>query len=388
MRADHGKFDLDQLPCTAFRVTLVHRIRSHCAYTRQGRGLWPQRMSRRRVCVETRWPPVLGKDDAMLQDAFGRSFEYLRLSVTEVCNFSCSYCLPDGYRKKPGPGFLRLDEIARLASAFADLGTWKIRITGGEPSVRKDFTQIIETLATVSGVRRLATTTNGYRLKDNASQWRKAGLQAINVSVDSFRADIFHKVTGHDRLEEVKDGIEACLDTGYEAVKVNAVLLKGINDQDLALFLDYVKNRPVSVRFIELMRTGDNADYFKRYHVSASVVSKALVQRGWVRKTREVGAGPALEYVHGDYAGAIGLIAPYSKDFCKSCNRLRVSALGKLHLCLFTEMGMDLRSFLQSDDQQDELKAFLGKSLQSKAVSHFLDDGITGGNHRFADIGG
>ena len=324
----------------------------------------------------------------MLQDAYGRSFEYLRLSITEVCNFSCTYCLPDGYRKKPGPGFMRLDEIARLARAFADLGTWKIRITGGEPSVRKDFVQVIETLAATPGVRRLATTTNGYRLNKNAKTWREAGLQAINVSVDSFRADVFHKVTGHDRLVEVLSGIEACLEANYDAVKINAVLLKGINDQDLDLFLDYVKHHPVSMRFIELMRTGDNVDYFSRYHVPASVVSEALERVGWVRKTRDHGAGPAVEYLHGDYAGSIGLIAPYSKDFCKSCNRLRVSALGKLHLCLFTEFGMDLRPLLQADDQLDELKAFLRKSLQSKAVSHFLDDGITGGNHRFADIGG
>ncbi len=324
----------------------------------------------------------------MLQDAYGRFFEYLRLSITEVCNFSCTYCLPDGYRKTVGPGFLRIDEITRLARAFADLGTWKIRITGGEPSVRKDFTQIIEALANTPGVRRLATTTNGYRLYQNAQKWRDAGLQAINVSVDSFQPDVFHRVTGHDRLDEVKAGIEACLNADYDAVKINAVLLKGINDQDLDLFLDYVKNRPVSMRFIELMRTGDNVDYFDRYHVPASVVSNALEQQGWVRKTREQGAGPAVEYIHADYAGSIGLIAPYSKDFCKSCNRLRVSALGKLHLCLFTELGMDLRPFLQADDQQEELKLFLGKSLQSKAVSHFLDEGVTGGNHRFADIGG
>jgi GTP 3',8-cyclase len=324
----------------------------------------------------------------MLQDAYGRSFEYLRLSITEVCNFSCQYCLPDGYRKKTGPSFLRLDEITRLARAFAALGTWKIRITGGEPSVRKDFIQIIETLAAIPGVRRLATTTNGYRLQDNASRWHEAGLQAINISIDSLQPDVFKAVTGHDRLAEVKAGVEACLDAGYDAVKINAVLLKGVNDEDLGRFLDYVKHRPVSMRFIELMRTGDNAKYFERYHVPASVVSDVLLRQGWVRKTRELGAGPAVEYVHADYAGSIGLIAPYAKDFCKSCNRLRVSALGKLHLCLFTELGMDLRSFLQSDEQLEQLKAFLGKSLQTKAVSHFLDDGVTGGNHRFSDIGG
>ncbi len=324
----------------------------------------------------------------MLHDSFGRQFAYLRLSITEVCNFSCQYCLPNGYRKKAGPGFLRVDEIARLVRAFADLGTWKVRITGGEPSVRKDFIPIIETVAATPGVRRLATTTNGYRLKENAHIWRAAGLDAINVSIDSLRADVFHKVTGHDRLAAVQGGVEACLEAGYEAVKINAVLLKGVNDQDLDLFLDYVKTRPVSLRFIELMRTGDNADYFARYHVPARVVSDVLERGGWVRKTRDAGAGPAVEYVHADYAGSIGLIAPYSKDFCKSCNRLRTSAMGKLHLCLFAEMGMDLRPFLQDDAQINKLKEFLLKSLKTKKISHFLNDKITGGNHRFADIGG
>ena len=324
----------------------------------------------------------------MLQDAFGRTFEYLRLSITEVCNFRCSYCLPDGYAKRLGPGFLRRDELRRVARAFAELGTWKIRITGGEPSVRKDFEAIIEDLAAVPGVRRLAATTNGYRLNARARAWHKAGLQAINVSIDSLRADVFQRITGHDRLDEVLAGVEACLEAGYEAVKVNAVLLRGVNDTDLDLFTDYVRERPVSVRFIELMRTGDNADYFARYHVPASVVSAALESAGWVRKTRAPGAGPALEYVHGDYAGSIGLIAPYGRDFCKTCNRLRVSALGRLHLCLFAQSGMDLRPLLQSDDQIEDLKAFLVDALPTKAASHFLLDGETGGNRRFADIGG
>ncbi len=324
----------------------------------------------------------------MLQDAFGRSFEYLRLSITEVCNFRCSYCLPDGYRKHVGSSFLRRDELVRVACAFAGLGTWKIRITGGEPSVRKDFEAIIADLAAVPGVRRLAATTNGYRLKARARDWRKAGLQGINVSIDSLRPEVFHRVTGHDRLGDVKAGVEACLEAGYEAVKINAVLLKGVNDADLERFTDYVRARPVSVRFIELMRTGDNADYFARYHVPASVVIEALKRTGWVRKTREAGAGPALEYVHADYAGSIGLIAPYSRDFCKTCNRLRVSALGKLHLCLFAQDGLDMRPLLQADDQLEELQTFLAKALPGKAASHFLLDGQTGGNRRFADIGG
>lgn len=323
-----------------------------------------------------------------MHDGYGRSFAYLRLSVTDVCNFSCQYCLPDGFRKKPGPGLLSLDEIRRLASAFAALGLWKIRITGGEPTVRKDFTQIIETLRTIKGIKTLATTTNGYRLRDNAKTWREAGLDAINVSVDSFDPQIFHRLTGHDRLPEVLQGIEACLDADFAAVKLNAVLLKGINDHDLATYLNFVQHRPISIRFIELMRTGDNADYFHKHHVPASQVSQQLCAQGWVQKTREPGAGPAIEFVHPDYAGRIGLIAPYSKDFCKTCNRLRVSARGDLHLCLFSENGLPLRHLLQSDDMQPQLMQLIVQSLGQKSASHFLHEGNTGGTQKLADIGG
>ncbi|VAW02219.1 Cyclic pyranopterin phosphate synthase (MoaA) [hydrothermal vent metagenome] len=323
-----------------------------------------------------------------MRDAYGRSFAYLRLSVTDVCNFSCQYCLPDGFRKKPGPGFLSLNEIRRLASAFAALGLWKIRITGGEPTVRKDFTQIIETLRAVPGVKTLATTTNGYRLRDNAQTWRDAGLDAINISVDSFDAKTFHQLTGHDRLPEVLQGVEACLDAKFASVKLNAVLLKGVNDHDLASYLDFVQDRPISIRFIELMRTGDNADYFHKHHLPASQVSDQLRAQDWVQKTREPGAGPAIEFVHPNYAGRIGLIAPYSKDFCTSCNRLRVSARGNLHLCLFSENGISLRDLLQSDAEQTQLMQFIQQQLQQKSASHFLHQGNSGGTQKLADIGG
>jgi len=323
-----------------------------------------------------------------MQDAFGRSFAYLRLSITDVCNFSCTYCLPDGYKKTIGPGFLKLDEIRRLATVFARLGLWKIRITGGEPTVRRDFTQIVQTLRAVPGIRTLATTTNGYRLREHADAWRAAGLDAINVSIDSLDAKIFHQVTGHDRMHEVQQGIEACLTAGYASVKLNAVLLKGINDHALGSFLSYIKDRPLSIRFIELMQTGDNAQYFEKYHVPATVIIDQLKQQGWVQKTRELGAGPAVEYLHGDYAGRIGIIAPYSKDFCSTCNRLRVSARGDLHLCLFSETGIGLRHLLQSDDDMDALQAFVEHSLTRKTATHFLHEGLTGGTQKLADIGG
>ena len=323
-----------------------------------------------------------------IEDRFGRRFPYLRLSVTDVCNFRCTYCLPDGHKKTREDSFLTVSEIRRLVEAFAEMGTWKIRLTGGEPTVRKDFCEIARTVTDVAGIRRLAFTTNGYKLRERALEYYAAGLRAINVSIDSLDPRKFHEITGHDRLKEIITGVQAALDVGFEAVKINAVLLKGLNDNELEGFLDFIVDRPVSLRLIELMQTGDNLVYFRKHHIPATVVREKLIGRGWHLLEREDGAGPAVEYAHPDYQGRIGIIAPYSKDFCKTCNRLRMSAWGDLHLCLFGEGGHSLRHLLQDDEQKEELQETIQRLMQIKKVSHFLHDGDTGIRKNLASTGG
>ena len=161
----------------------------------------------------------------MLKDSHSREFPYLRLSITDVCNFACSYCLPDGYKCNGKKDFLSLDELRRLVVAFSGLGVWKIRITGGEPTVRRDFSEIASMIAGVNGISDVAFTTNGYRLKDNAKIWKEAGLRSINVSIDSLNAEKFFKVTGHNRLEEVLQGLQEAVNVGFKKVKVNSVLI-------------------------------------------------------------------------------------------------------------------------------------------------------------------
>lgn len=323
-----------------------------------------------------------------LADNFGRRFPYLRLSVTDVCNFSCSYCLPDGYKKTDCESFLNQDEIVRVVRAFAALGVWKIRLTGGEPTVRPDFIQIAEQIAAMPGIRKLAFTTNGYKLPERAQSFYDAGLRAINISIDSLNALQFKTITGHDRLEEILDGLEACHDAGFESVKINTVLLKGLNDAELDSFIAFVQDKPVSLRFIELMRTHDNQDYFKEHHLPGTRVTERLLSQGWRLKPRSEGAGPAQEFEHPQSTGTIGLIAPYSKDFCKSCNRLRMSAKGALHLCLFGEKGYSVRHFLQSDDQQEELQEKIMELMNFKKSAHFLHDNNSGVRDHLASIGG
>lgn len=324
----------------------------------------------------------------MLQDSFGREFHYLRLSITDVCNFRCTYCLPDGYEGKPDRAFLSLDELRRVAAAFGATGTTKIRITGGEPSVRADLPAIIAAVKATPGIRTLALTTNGYKLPERIDAWAAAGLDALNLSIDSLDPAMFHAITGHERLQELLDGLDRALALGIATVKVNTVLLRGCNDNQIDRFLAWLRDKPITLRFIELMQTGDNGDFFRRHHVAGEDLRRRLLTEGWTQTIRAQDAGPAQEFHHPDYRGRIGLIMPYSKDFCATCNRLRMSATGKLHLCLFSEHGIDLRHLLQADDQRDELIAFLRARLADKKVSHFLQDGFSGGTRHLAMLGG
>ncbi|MFI3246697.1 MAG: GTP 3',8-cyclase MoaA [Ferrimonas sp.] len=324
-----------------------------------------------------------------LQDRYGRRFHYLRLSITDACNFKCEYCLPNGYRPiSKKPLYLQQQELARVVAAFAQCGTRKVRLTGGEPSLRKDFTAIIEQTAQIPAIETVATTTNGYRLAQHAAAWQQAGLDQVNVSVDSLDPRDFQKITGDGRFDQVLRGIDAALTLNYRRVKLNAVLLKTHHATQLPLFLDYIRHRPVDIRFIELMKTGLQADYFERQHLSGAVIQQQLLTQGWQLAQAERDAGPALNYCHPDYAGRIGLIMPYSKDFCVTCNRLRVSAMGKLHLCLFTEAGIELRDLLACDSHQSLLIERLQRVLQDKHQSHYLHQGHTGATPHLASIGG
>lgn len=323
-----------------------------------------------------------------LIDSQGRQFPYLRLSITDVCNFSCQYCLPDGYQCDSKKSFLTQSEIKHLVSAFAELGTWKIRLTGGEPTVRKDFNDIVRTISSVPGIEQVAMTTNGYKLRQRIRSWVDAGLTNLNVSVDSLDPKLFHSLTGHNRLKEILQGIELAQSLNLNKIKLNAVLLKDVNSHQFHEYAALLKDNKLSMRFIELMQTGDNLEYFNRYHVSAQVLKNHLLCNGWTEKLKEVGAGPAIEYVHPEYQGTFGVIAPYSKDFCDSCNRLRVSSTGDFHLCLFGEHGHSIRHLLQHENDKQELKQTLCYLLSKKRKQHFLHDGNPGGTPNLASVGG
>lgn len=326
---------------------------------------------------------------SLLEDSFGRRFPYLRLSVTDACNFKCSYCLPNGYQKPTTEeSFLTVNEIKNLVTAFAETGTTKIRLTGGEPTLRRDLLEMIDTIRSIPGIEKIALSTNGYRLKSMAHALKEAGLTQINVSIDSLDAERFTEITGSPLLPEILDGISCALEAGFPSMKVNAVILGDDTLDELSRFQAWIRNQPITVRFIELMPTAANQPTFARGHLKSTRLRERLMEQGWTARERNQDDGPAIEFTHPAYAGRIGLIAPYSNDFCKSCNRLRVTSRGALQLCLFAESSHSLRSLLQHPNQKEELKEKIALLLHRKEVSHYLPEGRYGNNKTFSAIGG
>ena len=327
-----------------------------------------------------------------LKDSFGRTFPYIRLSITDVCNFKCGYCLPNGYQvdKSDKRKFLHLDEIKRLSKVFSKLGVQKIRITGGEPTVRKDFFDIVKILKNEAGIKKVVITTNGYHLDDKAKMLVDSGLNGINISIDSLDRNTFKTITGHDRLPEILAGIKNLQDLNFDNIKVNAVLLNNINasEKDFNAWSYFIKENKIDFRYIELMRTGDNLDYFNKYHVSSKIFKDYLDNNNWIYQTFGKDAGPSLNYINPDYKGKFGIIAPYSKDFCKTCNRLRITSRGDLRLCLFGNTGISIRHLLQKDDQINELQDLILGQMKFKKESHYLELGETGLTKNLSTTGG
>ena len=325
----------------------------------------------------------------ILKDRFNRRFTYLRLSITDICNFRCTYCLPNGYKKiKQKNDFLSLNEIRNLISAFATLGLKKVRITGGEPLIRHDLEDIISTLNNFPDLETIALSTNGFNLKKRIDDLYAAGLGAVNISVDSLDPEVFSKITGRNQLLNVLQGVERALELGIPKIKLNSVLMKNTTPETLKPFLNYIKKRAVSIRFIELMENGTNKSLFEREHISGENLYQYLIQDGWNEISRRSTDGPARVLYHQDYEGTIGFILPYSSDFCSHCNRLRITATGQLRLCLFSNGGFDLRPLLKSAGQHDELIDFIKEKLVLKKYSHDLPYRITGDNKNFAQMGG
>lgn len=326
---------------------------------------------------------------AKLQDALGRRFNYLRLSVTDACNFRCAYCLPGGWCPAPEENApLSVDEIRWLVRAFASLGVEKVRLTGGEPTLRRDLADIVRAVAEVPGIRRVGITTNGFDLARLAPSLREAGLSFVNVSVDSLDPDRFRDVTGRPLLDRVLRGVESALAAGFTAVKVNAVLLRGLDRAEFDRFIEWTERHPIAIRFIELMPTGCDPSFFASHHVPVAWVAAELERRGWTPRSRSATDGPAVEFVRAGHAGRVGYIAPSTAGFCATCNRLRVSSRGALKLCLFGDRDVPLRTWLTSEAAAEALPGEIARLVAEKPQGHHLAEGCHGNTWSLATIGG
>ena len=324
-----------------------------------------------------------------LLDSHGRKLTYLRLSLLDKCNFRCFYCQPyEHHSEAHRASALNTVEIKNLSQALGLLGVKKIRLTGGEPTLRPDIVEIVSTLSDLGYFDKIALSTNAFALKDLAPKLKNAGLDAVNISLDALQRDKFIEATGMDKLHEVKEGIAAALAAGIATIKVNAVLMKGINDGDLQSFLALVKDAPISMRFIEFMRTGNNADHYAKFFVSTDLFRAQLELMGWMEVPKGFGDGPAKVFSHPDYIGTMGFISPYSRKFCTDCNRLRIDSRGRLRMCLFGKMDYDLRQFMQQEDMIPLLQQHIIELINFKPKEHFLDKNDPGDTKNLLSIGG
>lgn len=304
-----------------------------------------------------------------MKDSFDRNINYLRVSVTDFCNLRCSYCMPQGgVQPKKREEILTLEEIYAITRLFVELGVDKVRLTGGEPMVRPGLDGLVYSLGRLEKIKDLTMTTNGTLLADRAKKLKEAGLDRVNISLDSLNPEVFKKLTGGD-LAPVLRGIDSALDAGL-GVKINTVLLKGINDREAQDFAELTRKWPVDVRFIELMPIGDNMLFSKRHYLSCQAITEMLELEQ--EKNQEL-SSPATLYRYRGGQGRIGLIRPLSCSFCGECNRLRLSSQGKLRPCLHSDSYIDLMGPMR---RGEDLRPFILEALETKPLKHQLEEGI------------
>jgi GTP 3',8-cyclase len=310
-----------------------------------------------------------------LVDFHGRTIDYLRISITDLCNFRCIYCRPpQGVKLVAHEDILRYEEILRIVSAARNLGIRKVRVTGGEPLVRRGVLGFIAKLTSELGFEDVALTTNGSRLLEMAEGLHRAGLKRVNVSLDTLRRDCFHAITGADELENVLGGIDRLLEIGFRPIKVNVVLLKGVNEIDIPDFVQLAIDRPIDVRFIERMPFG--AEVAPPGSPGSFSASEALrtIERTFGKLEpidRSELDGPARMYKVQGALGRIGVIDPVTGHFCGTCNRLRLTARGALRPCLLSPAEIDMKSLLRTSPEDYEIEDFIRRAVFAKPVGRF-----------------
>lgn len=357
----------------------------------------------------------------LLTDRFGRRIDYLRVSLTDRCNFRCVYCMPaEGFPATPKAEHLSADEFVRLVRIAASLGIRKVRLTGGEPLLRKDIVEIVSELATIDDIEDLSCTTNGFLLAELAAPLLKAGLTRINISLDTLQADRFTAIARRGELQAVLDGVTAAEAAGLSPIKINCVLMRGINDDEVADFARLTLKQPLHVRFIELMpmrwnldesaseftsfsahggqgllqlkqTRGDmlsDADMRKLYVPNEQAMELIECELGLLTPTEIRTNGPARTYKLEGALGTVGFISQISNDFCAKCNRIRLTHDGFLRPCLMSDGELDIRSSLRNGASDCELADLIRHVVEHKPERHYLHDGQRVTGRGMSQIGG
>ena len=320
-------------------------------------------------------------------DSTRREIHYLRLSVTDLCNLRCRYCMPDGVEKLEREAVLTYEEFLRLAALFAQCGIDTVRVTGGEPLVRKNVAQLVAGLKAIPGIRKVTMTTNGILLAQQLPALLAAGLDSVNISLDTLRPEVFRRITARDEFAAVQAGLQAALESGIP-VKLNCVPQAGVNEGELEDLAALAENRPLQVRFIEMMPIG--------YGAAMPCISGPELRQRFARRWPELqplteaafGDGPAVYYTVPGWQGSIGFIAAVHGKFCASCNRVRLTSQGFLRPCLASEAGCDLRALLRSGADDTQLLAAIRETIWAKPREHHFEDSSMPATRGMYRIGG
>lgn len=326
----------------------------------------------------------------MAQDRFGRNINYLRISLTDKCNLRCVYCMPENMVFQPNDKLMQDDELLRLVSLCAELGFNKFRLTGGEPTIRQNVVEIVRGIASTSGVRSLSMTTNGLLLDKLAQPLADAGLDRVNISIDTLDPVKFHRITRWGHLEDVWRGVEAAEEAGLKPLKLNAVVVRGFNDGDVTELAKLTVDHDWQIRFIEMMPFGDVATFAQstivtdqeiRDRIEAEFMPLELLQDGRLD-------GEARMYRFPDAKGEVGFISTVTAPFCAMCNRARLTADGLLRLCLLRDKEVDLLTPLRAGASDDDLKGIILGGIWEKPWGHGLAHDVIPLNRVMSQIGG
>ncbi|HEY0723004.1 MAG TPA: GTP 3',8-cyclase MoaA [Pyrinomonadaceae bacterium] len=330
----------------------------------------------------------------MLTDAYNRPIRDLRVSLTDRCNFRCFYCLPHGEPPiAPKEQMLSYEEIDYVCEIFVSLGIEKLRLTGGEPMLRRDIETIIRKLTRLkdSGLRDLALTTNGYYLPDRAQSLKDAGLDRVTISLDSLKRDVFKRMTGVDVLDKVLAGIEAAKKAELDPIKINAVIVRGHNEDEVADFAAFARDYDVKMRYIEFMPLDSGHEWSRDDVVSGKEIRERISERFPLVRVDEVrGSETSSRYRFADGApGEIGIIAPVTEPFCGACSRIRLTADGQIRTCLFSTVEHSLRDVVRSGASREEIIDYIRSVIMKKEPRHFINDpGFVAPSRTMSFIGG